>query len=104
MAITFFLIKESEQNQYTSMRKYTMRIYTRNDQGYVDRNKYTTTIIDPTKPFPPESFLTIYDYALEGENGNLLWLKCVRKYKGREYPEFSRQELFEKQGDIIWRR
>lgn len=86
------------------MQKCRMRIYLRNAGGYVDYEKYSIEIVDPTTPFPLDSFLIKYDYAIENRNGTLMWLNCVREYNGNEYPEFMGQEVYEKRGNVIWRR
>jgi len=82
----------------------TMRIYIPDVDGIVNYDKFNTEQVVPTHSFPQGTFIVGFDYAIEASNGDLLWLKCARSYKGEEYGEFSGISGFENQGEVIWRK
>lgn len=81
-----------------------MRVYQPDTDGVVHYDKYESEVIIPTEGMPQGKFMLGFDYAIEDLNGDLLWLQCVRLYKGKEYGEFSGISGFENRGVVIWRK
>lgn len=81
-----------------------MRIYKPGAEGFVTHEAFERETINPTLAFPPGTFDTRFDYAIENPDGTLSWLQSARLYKGHEYAEFSGISEYKKKGVVIWRK
>lgn len=93
-----------KNNQKDKEETRVMRIYKPDVDGIVNYDQYDTEQVIPAQGLPQGTFLTGFDYAIEDFNGDLLWLKSARLYKGKEYGESLGMRCLGRRGDVVWRK